>query len=94
MNTTCRVRCRCWVATFPQARKGVSILSWMEAGVGTLYFMCAIVLPGSIAAATCVMRADDSFELSINSQAVGSPRRKTSFIKRLRPCSPPACSDR
>ena len=43
-----------------------------EAEVGDRYFTREIEIPGPIAAGTCTMSADDSFELSINGQAAGS----------------------
>ena len=44
----------------------------MEASAGTRYFNREIELPGIIAAATCAMSADNTFELSVNGQAAGS----------------------
>jgi len=44
----------------------------MDAPAGKRYFTREIDIPGSIAAATCAMSADNTFDLSINGQAAGS----------------------
>ncbi len=48
-----------------------------EAEVGTRYFKREIELPGAVASGTFTLSADDSFELAINGQAVGTGDKVT-----------------